>query len=213
MIVNMWPHSRFACLRKFIYQEFPKLYLLSWPPVSINLHKESVINPKIAFQVVMVGSKAVILYVRAWLLCGFPHASFYVYLHLNFICCFITSWLQILFLLFSQLSSLLLWISSCHQQTLPYHCCRPLYHVVYGQVEHNWSQSPVELHWSSSTIAGTADLLFFPSSNHLCIPGHSPLQHDCLVSLGFWWVTVKKSPGKPHGWYQMGFLYACLLIP
>ena len=31
--------------------------------------------------------------------------------------------------------------------------------------------------------------LFSSLWNHLCIPGHSPLQHDCLV-LGFWWVTL-----------------------
>lgn len=78
---------------------------------ALKPHEESVINPKIALQVVMVGSKAIILYMKVCLLCVFPHASFHVYLHLNFICYFITSWLQILFLLFSQPSSLLLWIS------------------------------------------------------------------------------------------------------
>lgn len=105
----------------------------------LNPNEESVTNPKIALQVVMVGSKVEILYMKVCLLCVFPHTSFHVYVHLNFICHFITGWLQILFLLFSQPSSLQLWISWCHQQTFPYRCCHLLFHVVYGQVEHNSS--------------------------------------------------------------------------
>lgn len=65
----------------------------------------------------------------------------------------------------------------------------------------NWTQqflaqNPVEFHRSSSTIAVTANLLCFPSSNRLSVPGHAALQHGCLVSLGFWWVTLSKVSWK-----------------
>lgn len=65
----------------------------------------------------------------------------------------------------------------------------------------NWrqqfpAQNPVELHWSSSAMAGTAALLYLPSFSHLCTLGHSPLHHDCLVSLGFWWVALSEVSWK-----------------
>lgn len=51
---------------------------------AIQPHEESVTNPKVSLQVVMAGSKVVILYVKAWLFCSTLHTSFHVCLHLNF---------------------------------------------------------------------------------------------------------------------------------
>lgn len=61
---------------------------------------------------------------------------------------------------------------------------------VYGQIEYNRSQHktlgiPLVIFHHCRNCWFT-----LTSSNHLSIPGHSPLQHNSLVSLGFWWVTL-----------------------
>lgn len=73
------------------------------------------------------------------------------------------------------------------------------------------STKPWEFYWSSPTIAGAVNLLCFTSSNHLSIPRHSPLHHDSLVSLGFWWVILLKVSWKV-AWVISDGSFLCMFV-
>lgn len=82
---------------------------------------------------------------------------------------------------------------------------------VYGQIEYNRSQHktlgiPLVIFHHCRNCQFT-----LTPSNHLSVPGHSPLQHDSLVSLGFWWVTLLKVSWKVT-WVISDGSFLCMFV-